>query len=167
MLQLRFQLRSKQSADKLWERLHVTEESQNTNQQVVTAVNEERRTVLVGTMAVVLMLTIIGIVSFSLYRRGHAENVRAYAAIAPLQTGVLSQQSLMERSRESFGNQAPKTTGSQPNDTAFENQVAKVEGRLQKLESEGKVAHTIIDADEPGPVSLIHVVIAFRDHDMG
>jgi DNA-binding response OmpR family regulator len=89
---IRFHLRSKQSADELWERLHVTEQSQDTNQQVVTAVNEERRTLLVGTIAVVLMLTIIGLVSFSLYRRGHAENVRAYAAIARLQTGVLFQE---------------------------------------------------------------------------
>ena len=59
---IRSQLRSKQIADELWERLHLTEESQNTNQRVVTAVNEERRTLLVGTIAVVLMLTIIGLV---------------------------------------------------------------------------------------------------------
>jgi DNA-binding response OmpR family regulator len=153
---VRSQLRAKQIADELWERLHLTEESQNTNQQVVTAVKEERRTLLVGSIAVVLVLTIIGLVSFFLYRRNHAESVRAYAAITRLQTGVLSQQSLLERSRQSIGNQT----------VTLQNQVATVEGRLQKLETEGDVAHTIIDADERS-VCLIHVVIAFRDHDSG
>jgi hypothetical protein len=160
-------LRSKQIADELRERLRSTESSQNANQQVVTAVKEERRTLLVGTIVIVLVLTIIGVVSFSLYRRNHAESVRAYAAITRLQTGVLSQQSLLERSRQNLGNQTPVITSGPPKDTTtLENQVATVEGRLQKLESEGKVAHTIIDADEPS-VCLIHVVIAFRDHDTG
>jgi DNA-binding response OmpR family regulator/S1-C subfamily serine protease len=164
---IRSQLRGKQIADELRERLRSTESSQNANQQVVTAVKEERRTLLVGTIVIVLVLTIIGVVSFSLYRRNHAESVRAYAAITRLQTGVLSQQSLLERSRQNLGNQTPVITSGPPKDTTtLENQVATVEGRLQKLESEGKVAHTIIDADEPS-VCLIHVVIAFRDHDTG
>jgi S1-C subfamily serine protease/CheY-like chemotaxis protein len=164
---IRSQLRSKQIADELGERLDLTEESQNTNQQVVTAVNEERRTVLVGAIAVVFVLILVGFASFSLYRRGHAESVRAYAAIARLQTGVLSQQSLVERSRQSLGNQTPVAASGREKDAAtLENQVATVEGRLQKLESEGEAAHAIIDADEAS-VCLIHVVIAFRDHDTG
>lgn len=164
---IRSQLRSKQIVDELWGRLHLIEESQNTNQQVVTAVNEERRTLLVGTVAVVFVLTIIGLVSFFLYRRNHAENVRVYAAITRLQTGVLSQQSLLEHSRQSLENQTPGTPGSQPEDTsALENQVAAVEGRLEKLENQGKFAHTIIDTYQPS-VCLIHVVLTFRDHETG
>ena len=161
------QLRSKQTADELWERLHLAEESQNTNQQVVTAVHEERRTFLASATAIVLVLIIVGFVSFSFYRRSRADNVRVYAAITRLQTGALSQQSLLERSRQSLANQTPRTTSSQTEDTAaLENQVTAVEGRLQKLETAGKIAHTIIDADEPS-VCLIHVVLAFRDHDTG
>jgi DNA-binding response OmpR family regulator/S1-C subfamily serine protease len=164
---IRSQLRGKQIADELWERLRSTEDSQNASQQVVTAVNEERRTFLVGAIAVVLVLISVGVVSFSFYRRSHAENVRVYAAITRLQTGVLSQQSLIDRSRQSLGNQTQGTTSGQPENTAaLENQVAAVEGRLQKLETEGGVAHTIIDAYEPS-VCLIHVVLAFRDHDTG
>ena len=164
---IRSQLRSKQIADELWERLHFTEESQNANQQVVTAVHEERRTFLVGATAVVLVLIMVGLVSFFFYRRSHAENVRVYAAITRLQTGVLSQQSLLERSRQSLGNQSPGTASSQTEDSAaLKNQVAAVEGRLQKLETAGKVAHTIIDADEAS-VCLIHVVLALRDHETG
>ena len=164
---IRSQLRSKQTADELWERLHLTEESQNTNLQVVTAVKEERQTLLFGAMALFLVLVIVGLVSFFLYRRSHAENVRVYAAITRLQTGVLSQQSLLERSRQSLGNQTPSAPSGPTKDTvALENHVATVEDRLLKLESEGKVAHTIIDADEPS-VCLIHVVLAFRDHNTG
>jgi DNA-binding response OmpR family regulator/S1-C subfamily serine protease len=164
---IRSQLRSKQVVDELWERLHLTDENQNANQQVVTAVHEERRTFLVGSTTVVLVLIIVGIMSFFFYRRSHSENVRVYAAITRLQTSALSQQSLMELSRQSLGNQMPGTTNSQQESTAtLENQVGTVEARLQKLESKAKVAHTIIDADEPS-VCLIHVVLAFRDHDTG
>ena len=41
-----------------------------------------------------------------------------------------------------------------------------MESRLQKLETEGKVAQTIIQSYEPS-VCLIHVVLAFRDHATG
>ena len=167
---IRSQLRSKEIAEELWERLRLSEESQNTNQQVVTAVNGERRTFLVGAITIVLVLIIVGLVSFSFYRRSHAENVRVYAAITRLQTGVLSQQGMMERFHQSLGNQPPSTTAttsSQPEDTAaLENKVTAVEGRVEKLENVGKVAHTIIDAYEPS-VCLIHVVLAFRDHATG
>jgi DNA-binding response OmpR family regulator/S1-C subfamily serine protease len=164
---IRSQLRSKQAADELWQRLRLSEDSQNANQQVVTAVNEERRTFLVGTVAIVVVLVTVGLVSFFFYHRSQTENVRVFAAITRLQTGVLSQQSLMERSRQSLENQTHGVAGNRPEDhAALENQVAAVEGRLQKLETEGKAAHTIIEADEPS-VCLIHVVLAFRDHDTG
>ena len=164
---IRSQLRSKEIADQLSERLRLSDESQNANQQVVTAVNEERRTFLVGAVAIVLVLIIICLVGFFFYRRNHAENVRVYAAITRLQTGALSQQGLLERSHQNLGNQTPGTTSSQPEKaSALENQVTAVEGRLQKLETEGKAAHTIIDAYEPS-VCLIHVVLAFRDHNTG
>jgi DNA-binding response OmpR family regulator/S1-C subfamily serine protease len=167
LARVRSQLRNKQVADELWERLRSTEDSQNASQQVVTAVKEERRTFLVGASTIVLVLIIVGLVSFSFYRRGHKENVRVYAAITRLQTGALSQQSLLQRSRQSLANQTTGTAGSPPDDSAaLKNQVTAVEGRLEKLETEGKIAHTIIDADESS-VCLIHVALAFRDHESG
>ena len=77
LARIRSQLRSKQVADELWERLCLTEEHENTNQQVVEAVNEERRTFLGGAIVIVLVLIIVGLVSFSFYRRSHAENTRS------------------------------------------------------------------------------------------
>src|SRR6201993_726166 len=48
LARVRSQLRNKEIADDFSERLRFAEDSQNTNQQVVTAVHEERRTFLVG-----------------------------------------------------------------------------------------------------------------------
>jgi S1-C subfamily serine protease/CheY-like chemotaxis protein len=163
LARIRYQLRGKQSADELRQRLHVSEENEDSNRQVVTAVREERRTFLFGSLAVVLVLVAAGIVSYAIYRRSHAESVRAYAAITRLQTGVLSQQSLLERARQSVGNPAPGTAGGSPQDAAS---LKDVEGRVEKLESEAKAAQTIIDADEPS-VCLIHAALEFRDHDTG
>lgn len=164
---IRSQLHSKQIAEELSARLRRAEEHENTNQQVVTAVNEERRTFLVGATAIVAVLIIVGLVAFLFYRHGHADNVRVYAAITRLQSGALSQQDLMERLRQSVAHQAPGSKSGKPaNDAALENQVTAVEDRLEKLESEGRVAHTVIDAYESS-VCLIHVALAFRDRHSG
>ena len=167
LARVRSHLRNKQIADELSERLRLEEDTQNSNRQVVTAVKEERRTLLLGATAIVLVLVIVGLVSLFFYHRSHAENVRVYAAITKLQTGALSQQSLLQLSRRNLASQAPGTAGSPPQDSAaLKDQVTEVEGRLQKLETEGQIAHTIIAADEPS-VCLIHVVLGFRDHDTG
>jgi DNA-binding response OmpR family regulator/S1-C subfamily serine protease len=167
LARVRSQLRDKQVADELSKRLRLAEESQNADRQVVTAVHEEQRTFLVGAAAIVLVLIVAGLVSFFFYHRSHAENVRVYAAITRLQTGALSQQSLLQLSRRSLASQTPGNATSPPEDsTALKDQVTEVEGRLQKLETEGNIAHTIIDADERS-VCLIHVVLAFRDQDTG
>jgi S1-C subfamily serine protease len=52
------------------------------------------------------------------------------------------------------------------NASTLQNQLATVESRLQKLETEGKVAQTIIQSYEPS-VCLIHVVLAFGEHTTG
>jgi serine protease Do len=182
---IRTQLRNKQDADDLAELIQSIEAGESTREQVVTAVNAERRTLVFGTIAVVVVVAIAGIFALSLYRRGHAENVRVYAAISRLQTGALSQQSLIERSRQSLAKEmaSPAMSGSQRAQAAgqgdrsqtasdqvdadaLKTQVATVEGRLEKLENQGKVAHTIIDMYEPS-VCLIHVVLTFRDRASG
>src|ERR1700756_2677403 len=130
------------------------------------AVKEERRTFVASAIAVVLVVILAGVVSLSLYRRGHAENVRVYAAISRLQTGTLSQLSLLESSRPAHAHEMASTNamsgppesqaadrgdrsgtaGDQADDTAaLKSQVATVEGRLDKLENQGNVAHKIID----------------------
>src|SRR5260370_4931574 len=176
-------------ADELRERLHLAEENRNDTQQVVTAVNQERRTLRVGALATVAVLIVAGLVFLFLYRRTQEQNTRVYAAITRLQSGVFTEQQLMERSRHALKcmERGPSPASdpqkvqlqkksedlrsqiavSKPeNASALQNQLTAVESRLQKLETEGKVAQTIIRSYEPS-VCLIHVVLGFRDHTTG
>ena len=186
---VRSQLRNKSIADEFRERLRLAEENRNATQQVVTAVNEERRTLRVGGLATVAVLIVAALVFFFFYRRSQEQNTRVYAAITRLQTGMLTQQQLMERSRRALedGERGPSqasdpqklqlqkksedlrsqiATSKTENASALQNQLTAVESRLQKLETEGKVAQTIIQSYEPS-VCLIHVVLAFREHTTG
>jgi DNA-binding response OmpR family regulator len=186
---VRLQLRNKSIAEEFRQRLALAEENRSAAQQVVTAVNEERRTLRVGGLATVAVLLIGAVAFVFFYRRTQEQNIRVYAAITRLQTGVLTQQQLMERSRRAVedGERGPSTAGDAQklqlqkksadlrsqiaiskteNASVLQNQLAAVESRLQKLETEGKVAQTIIQSYEPS-VCLIHVVLAFRDHTTG
>ena len=96
---LRSQLRDKSVADEFRDRLRLAEENRNATQQVVTAVNEERRTLRVGGMTAIAVLVAAALVFFLLYRHNLQQNTRVYAAITRLQTGMLTEQRLMESSR--------------------------------------------------------------------
>ena len=186
---VRSQLRNKSIADEFRERLRLADETRNATQQVVTAVNEERRTFRVGGLAAGAVLIVVALVFFFFYRRTQEQNTRVYAAITRLQNGVLTQQQLMERSRRALEDAERRpspasdpqklqlqkksedlrsqiATSKPENASALQNQLNAVESRLQKLETEGKVAQTIIQSYEPS-VCLIHVVLAFRDHTTG
>lgn len=186
---LRTQLRDKSVADAFRERLRVAEENRNTTQQVVTAVNEERRTLRVVGLTGIAVLVAAGLVSLLLYRHNQQQNTRVYAAITRLQTGMLSEQRLMESSRRGLeaSEHGPSlaidpqkvqlqkrsedlrsqiAASKDENPSALQNQLTVVEARLQKLETEGKAAQTIIQSYEPS-VCLIHIVLAFRDHTTG
>src|SRR5438132_12468854 len=102
LARVRSQLRDKYIADEFGKRLSLAEENRNATQQVVTAVNEERRTLRFGGLAAVAVLNIAGLVSFFFYRRTQEQNTRVYAAITRLQNGMLTQQQLMERSRRAL-----------------------------------------------------------------
>src|ERR1700722_5950459 len=186
---VRSQLRNKSIADEFRERLRLAEENRNATQQVVAAVNEERRTLRVGGLSTVAVLLVASLVFFLFYRRTQEQNTRVYAAITRLQTGVLTQQQLMERSRRALEDRDrgpsrasdPQTlqlqrksedlraqiaTSKTENASTLQDQLTAVEGRLQKLETEGKVAQTIIQSYEPS-ACLIHVVLSFLDHTTG
>ena len=186
---VRAQLHSKHIADEFQERLRLAEENRTATEQVVTAVNEERRTFRVGALVTVAVLMVAGLAAFFFYRRTQEQNTRVYAAITRLQTGVLTQQQLIERSRQPLADVElgpavtndpqrlqlqkksedlrSKIAASNKEDASgLQSQLAAVESRLQKLESEGKVAQTIIQSYERS-VCLIHVVLAFRERTTG
>jgi len=186
---VRSQLRNKSIADESEERLRLAESNRSANQQVVTAVNEERRTLRVGGLATAAVLVVAALAFLFSYRRTQEQNTRVYAAITRLQAGVLTQEQLMERSRRTLQD---RDHGSSPagdpqklelqkksadlksqiainkteNANALQAELATVESRLEKIETEGKFAERIIQAYEPS-VCLIHVVLAFREHTTG
>src|ERR1700678_872550 len=186
---VRSQLQNKSIVDEFRDRVRLDEENRSATQQVVTAVNEERRTLRVGGLAAVAVLVVAALVFIFFYRRGQQQNTRVYSAITRLQAGIVTQQQLMERSRRAMERaESSPSPAADPQKlqlqkkseelrsqiaanktqdvSALQNQLATVEGRLQKLETEGKAAQTIIRSYEPS-VCLIHVVLAFRDHTTG
>jgi DNA-binding response OmpR family regulator/S1-C subfamily serine protease len=184
---VRLQLRNKSLEEKFRERLRLAEGNQSAAQQVVTAVNEERRTLKVGGLIAVALLVIAVLVFSFFYRRTQAQNTRVYAAITRLQTGVLTEQQLIERSRRTLEGNA-SSPASDPeklelrkksedlksqiesskteNAAALQVQLAAVQNRLEKIETDGKFAEKIIQSYEPS-VCLIHVVLAFRERITG
>jgi len=186
---VRSQLRSKHIADESRDRLRLAEENRNVSQQVVAAVNEERRTLRVGVLATVIVLIAAGLSFLFYYRRTQEQNTRVYAAITRLQTGILTEQQLVERSRRAPKDVEPglspvgdpqklqlqrkseelrsKIAISKTEDaSALRNQLSAVESRLQKLETDGKFAEAIIQSYKPS-ICLIYVVVALRDHTTG
>lgn len=186
---VRLQLRSKHNADELRDRLRVAEESRNASRQVVAAVDDERRILRVGGLAIFIVVIAAGIVALLLFRRTQQQNTRVYAAITHLQAGILTQRQLMERSRGVRGDveRDPSPAGdrqkvelqneserlrakiaiSRTNETsALQSQLQIVEGRLQKLETESKFAEMTIKSYEAS-ICLIHVAVAFRDRATG
>jgi serine protease Do len=186
---VRLQLRNKSIADEFRGRLRFAEENRNATQEVVSAVNEERRTLRLGGLATIAVLIVAALASFIFYRRTQEQNTRVYAAITRLQSGVLTEQQLVERSRrvleerERNSSQASDpqklqlqkksedlrsqiASGKTDDASTLRSQLAAVDSRLQKLETEGKVAQTIIQSYEPS-VCLIHVVLGFHEHTTG
>jgi serine protease Do len=185
---VRSQLRNKSAADEFRERLRSAEENRSNTQQVVTAVNQERRTFRTVGLATIAVLAIASVVFLFFYHRTQEQNTRVYSAITRLQAGVLTQEQLMEHSRRALeAERVPssatdsqklqlqkksedlrsKIAVSKPESaSALQSQLAAVESRLQKLETEGTVAQTIIQSYEPS-VCLIHIVIGFRDRATG
>jgi DNA-binding response OmpR family regulator len=186
---VRLQLRNKSDAEDSQERLRLAESNRSATQQVVTAVNEERRTLRIGGLATGSVLLLAALAFLFSYRRTQEQNTRVYAAITRLQAGVLTQQQLMERSRRALQDQdhgpspasdpqklelqkksqdlrSQMAINKTENADALQAQLAMVENRLGKIETEGKFAERIIQAYDPS-VCLIHVVLAFREHTTG
>src|SRR5215472_17964002 len=86
------------SPHEIRERLRIAEENRNGTQQVVEAVNEERRTLRAGSLGIIATLIVGALVSGLFYRRTQEQNTRVYAAVIRLQGGARTQQQLTERS---------------------------------------------------------------------
>jgi S1-C subfamily serine protease len=189
LARMRSQLRTKHVTDDFQERLRLAGENRTAAAQVVTAVNKGWRTLRTRVVAAVVALIVAALIVAALvfgafYRRTQKQNTQVYAAITRLQNDVMTQQELVERSRRILEEQehspsAPQKLQQQIEDlksqiasgkaadaSSLNNQLGAIEGRVQKLETEGKVGQTIIRSYEKS-VCLIRVVISFRDRKSG
>lgn len=183
---VRWQLRNKKSVDEFQEKARTAGENRSVAQQVVRAVNEERRTLRTGGLIALVVLAIAAASFLIFYHRTQQENTRVYAAITRLQSGMLTQEKLMDSShraleevkrdpalakdsqklqlrKQSEDLKSKIASGSADNVSSLRSQLSAVEGRLQRLEAEGTVAQNIIQSYESS-VCLIHVVVGFTDH---
>jgi DNA-binding response OmpR family regulator len=187
---IRSQIHTKSTIESMQKRLHLADENRSAAETVVTAVNREQRTLRGGFLATIVVLVLASVLSLFFYRRTQEQNTRVYAAITRLQNAALTQQQLVERSRGSHEQMEPDSTqaaesqrlelqkkredlkskiaaGNTTEDAgALRAQLNAVQGRLDKLETDGRFAQTIIQSYETS-VCLIHVVVAFRDHTTG
>ena len=186
---VRWQLRNKRVIDGFRQQARTDAERGKAAQQVVAAVNAERRTLRRGAVIAAGALVVAGLAFLVFYHRTQEQNTRVYAAITRLQSGMLTQQKLMDRShraleeverdptleKDSQKLQLKKRSedlrsqianGGTENVSTLQQQLSTVQARLQRLESEGTVAQTVIQSYEPS-VCLIHVVVGFRDHTTG
>ncbi len=186
---VRQQLRGRHHLEELGQKTSTVEENRNVAQQVLAAVNEERQTFRRGGMLGIAALLVAAILFLGFYHRTQQQNSRVYAAITRLQTGMLTPEKLLDRSRRALEDvgRSPSPPGDSEkaqlqkqsqnlrsqlatknadDSSALQTQLSVVEERLQRLENEGKVAQTIIQSYEPS-VCLLHVVVAFRDRATG
>jgi S1-C subfamily serine protease/AmiR/NasT family two-component response regulator len=186
---VRWQLRNKHAIEEFRQQVHRVEENRDVANQVVAAVSEERRTLRLGVIFAIVLVAAAAVAFLIFYHRTQQQNTRVYAAITRLQTGMLTEQKLMDRLHRTVeeAQQSPSSTndseklqlqkqskdlrsriaaGNAENTAQLRNQLSAVQERLDRLETEGRVAQTIIQSYEPS-VCLIHVVVGFRDRITG
>jgi serine protease Do len=186
---VRWQLKNKRALEELQNQARTIEENRNVAEQVVSVVNEERRTLRRGGILAIALVVLAVLAILIFYRRSQQQTTRVYAAITRLQAGMLTQQQLMDGARrameDSQGNlssardseklqlqkqsrdlESQIAINKTENISALQNQLSGVQQRLQRLETEGKVAQTVIQSYEPS-VCLVHVVVGFRDRATG
>src|ERR1700751_2955254 len=79
---VRWQLRDTHTIERLRQQAHGAEENRVVAEQVVTAVNEERRTLRFGALLTVAVLVVAAIAFLIFYHRTQQQNTRVYAAIS-------------------------------------------------------------------------------------
>src|SRR5262249_14142603 len=149
-------------------------------------VTKKRAWVLPAILALcVLTVAATFITSFS-YRRTRKETLQLKSEIARLNSGILQQGDLLRRaeqarlaldaspdsttgaSLEAKSNELKKkmAAGGGSGDADLRRQLAETQDRLKRIESDGKIAETIVKT-YGSSVCLLHVVVEFLDRDTG
>jgi S1-C subfamily serine protease/DNA-binding NarL/FixJ family response regulator len=188
---IRAQLRDRAPAEELRAKLREAEQREHLAEIAVETlsggvVTKKRAWVLPAILALcVLTVAATFITSFS-YRKTRKETLQLKSEIARLNSGILQQEDLLRRAE-----QARLTLNASPDiaaratlqaqsdelkkkmaasggsgDADLRRQLAETQNRLNRIESEGKVAETIVKT-YGSSVCLLHVVVEFLDRGTG
>ena len=189
LARVRAQLREKRPEDELRESVRNGRKSQRDARRVIHALDEGRRALRLGVSMLIFFVLFATAALGFLYRRSQRQNVRVYAALAKLQTGIASERELLELAggaKPQIEQSASDSTEAQRQtlkrrskelrdklDSADPSQLAELERqlqaateRLQRLETESTVAQDVIRS-YAASVCLLHVVVGFRDKGSG
>lgn len=152
------------------------------------AVTRKRMWVLPALLALCVVAVIAALVTSLTYRRSRSDALQLKAEVARLSRGVVQQGDLLQRAenerrtldaqgktdsatRDSLVAQSEelkkKMASSSPGaDSDLRKQLVDTQGRLNRLESEGKFAETVVRT-YGSSVCLLHVVVEFLDRGSG
>lgn len=170
LARVRAQLREKSPEDRL-------QSERSSAMEVVEAITQQKRTLTAG----LVLLFLVGIIAAAgllfFYRHTKKEEVRVYAAINNLQSGISTEAKLVEGVRKTQENIAQGTAGAKQlpaqissagssDVVSLKREVRDTGQRLKQLEEKSTIAKDVIRSYSPS-VGLIHVVVGFKDRDSG
>ena len=184
LARVRAQIREKRSEDELRGALRNQKWSRRRAGRALRAMNQGRRALRTGIVTLVAVsLLATGIIT-ALYWRSQKQSVSVYAALAKLQTGVSGERELMDLARRAKTQEQPALSSTEverqnlkqrnqelkekmatakvPEVAELQKQLSASNERLQKLETESKIAEDVIRSYSSS-VCLLHVTVAFRD----
>jgi len=190
---LRTQFRERQPEEDLRSKLKLAEEKEHLAELAVEtlsggAVTRKRMWVLPAILALCVIAVLATLVTSFSDRRSRSDTLQLKAEVARLSRGVVQQSDLLRRAedqrrvldaqgktdsatRESLVAQSADlkkkmAAAGGSGDSDLRKQLVETEGRLNRLESEGKFAETVVRT-YGSSVCLLHVVVEFLDRGSG
>src|SRR5882762_2153362 len=190
---VRTQFRERQPEEDLRGKLKLAEEKEHLAELAVEtlsggAVTRKRMWVLPAILALCVIAVLATLITSFSDRRSRSDTLQLKAEVARLSRGVVQQSDLLLRAedqrrvldaqgktdsatRESLVAQSADlkkkmAAAGGSGDSDLRKQLVETEGRLNRLESEGKFAETVVRT-YGSSVCLLHVVVEFLDHGSG
>jgi S1-C subfamily serine protease/DNA-binding NarL/FixJ family response regulator len=189
---VRTRFRERQPEEDLRTKLKKAEEKEHLAELAVEtlsggAVTRKRLWVLPALFALCIAAVVAALVTSLTYRRSRTDTLQLKSEVARLSRGIVQQSDLLQRSeserraldtqgksdsaaRQSLLAQSEdlkrKMAASGGTDSELRKQLLDTQGRLNRLENEGKVAETIVRS-YGSSVCLLHVVVEFLDRGTG
>ena len=188
---IRTQFRERQPELELEAKLNDALQKEHLAESAVDALrggtSAKRRFELIPAILVLSAAVLLGALAIVISNRhSRKDTLQLKAEVARLNGGLLQQEELLRRAEQarasltvtdaSVTRQSLKTqteeirkkiaAGGDADSESLKQQLQQTQNRLSRIESEGRVAETIVHTYGPS-ICLLHVVVQFRDHDSG